>query len=300
MWSAYDACKDIVRQEWATYQDWNSQNSALNFHKTTKNSLAALKIWSKKKFGGRQKEIEKFMKQLKEIKQNYKHYEGGEDLRRTEQKINNHLIDEEMYWKQRSRADWIREGDKNTKYFHSRATSRKRKNKIWGIENNQGKWIKEKNEVDKEFCEYFQDLFSSLNHTKAQMDAALEGMKLKVTEEMNDRLAEPFTAEDISEALAQMCPTKAPGLNGLPTVFYHKHSQFVKEWVLSTCLHILNDQGIIAPLHHTYIALIPKIAKPRKVTDYRPISLCNVIYRIVTKAIANRLKPMLDQIIAPT
>ena len=132
------------------------------------------------------------------------------------------------------------------------------------------------------------------------MDAALEGMKPKVTEEMNDRLAEPFTAEDILEALAQMCPTKAPGPDGLSAVFYQKHWQSVKEGVLSTCLHILNDQGTIAPLNHTYIALIPKIAKPRKVTDYRPISLCNVIYRIVTKAIANRLKPMLDQIIAPT
>lgn len=49
------------------------------------------------------------MKHLNEIKQNYKHYEGGEDLKRTEQKLNNYLINEKMYWKQRSRVDWIRE-----------------------------------------------------------------------------------------------------------------------------------------------------------------------------------------------
>ena len=132
------------------------------------------------------------------------------------------------------------------------------------------------------------------------MDAALEGLKPKVTEKKNDRLAKPFTAKDISEALAQTCPTKTPGPDGLPTVFFQKHWQSIKEGVLSTCLHILNDQSTIAPLNHTYIALIPKIAKSRKVTNYRPISLCNVIYRIVIKAIANKLKSILAQIIALT
>ena len=69
--------------------------------------------------------------------------------------------------------------------------------------------------------------------------------------------------------------------------------------VVSTCLHILNEKGTIAPLNHTYIALIPKIEKPSKVTDFRPISLCNVIYRIITKAIANLLKHILQHVISP-
>lgn len=50
-------------------------------------------------------------------------------------------------------------------------------------------------------------------------------------------------------------------------------------------------------LNYTYIALIPEIAKPRKITEFRPISLCNVIYRIVVKTIPNRLKRVLSQII---
>lgn len=64
-----------------------------------------------------------------------------------------------------------------------------------------------------------------------------------------------------------------------------------------TCLHILNEQGNLAPINHTYIALIPKIAKPIKVSDYRPISLCNVVYIIAAKAIANRMKLIMSQII---
>ena len=103
----------------------------------------------------------------------------------------------------------------------------------------------------------------------------------------------------MSEALNQMCPTKAPGPDGLSAAFYQKHWNEVKEGVLTTCLHILNTQGILAPLNYTYIALIPKKGKPRRVTDFRLISLCNVIYRIVAKSIANRFKQILHQIISP-
>ena len=64
-------------------------------------------------------------------------------------------------------------------------------------------------------------------------------------------------------------------------------------------VHILNNQGTLAPLNYTYIALIPKKRKPRKVTDFRPISLCNVIYRIMAKSVANRFKQIMHQIISP-
>ena len=97
-----------------------------------------------------------------------------------------------------------------------------------------------------------------------------------------------------------MYHTKAPRPDGLHAVFFQKHWQLVKRGVISTCLQILNERGTIAPLNHTFIALIPKIGKLRKVTEFRPISLCNVIYRIVTKTIANHLKHILHNVISPT
>ena len=122
---------------------------------------------------------------------------------------------------------------------------------------------------------------------------ALRNMPRKVSVEMNSQLDQPFTKADITEALSQMHPTKALGLNGLPAVFFQKHWNSVSEWVIATCLHILNDGGNIAPLN-------PKIAKPRTVMEYRPISLYNVIYRIIAKTIVNRLKLILDHVISPT
>lgn len=65
-------------------------------------------------------------------------------------------------------ADWLREGDKNTKFFHSKASFRKRekKNKIRGIQDAHGKWIEEIEEVTKQFYEYFAYLFSTSNPSR--------------------------------------------------------------------------------------------------------------------------------------
>lgn len=69
-----------------------------------------------------------------------------------------------------------------------------------------------------------------------------------------------------------------------------------------TVLEFLNTSHMLPKLNYTYIVLIPKILKKflRKRSDYRPISLCNVIYKIIAKVLANRLKQILPNIIAPT
>ena len=131
------------------------------------------------------------------------------------------------------------------------------------------------------------------------MENALKDLPSKVTEEMNAQLNQPYTEADITEALSQMHPIKAPGPDGLPVAFFQKHWKSVSQGVTTTCLQVLNNKGNPTPLNHTYIALIPKAEKPKKVADFRPISLCNVIYRIIAKTIANRLKLVLNDVISP-
>ena len=70
--------------------------------------------------------------------------------------------------------------------------------------------------------------------------------------------------------------------------------------VTQAMLSSLNSRSILKSINHTFITLIPKVQNPEKVTNFRPISLCNVIYKIISKVLANRLKPMLHSIISKT
>ena len=70
--------------------------------------------------------------------------------------------------------------------------------------------------------------------------------------------------------------------------------------VTQAVLSCLNSGSIQKSINHTFIALIPKVNNPERVYDFRTISLCNVIYKIITKVVANCLKPMLNSIISET
>ena len=94
-----------------------------------------------------------------------------------------------------------------------------------------------------------------------------------------------------------MAPLKAPGLDGMPPFFYQNYWELVGGDVTKTILSYLNSASLPHPLNHTFLTLIPKIKNPIFVSDYRPISLCNVLYKIFSKVLANRLKNILPNII---
>ncbi|KAH9736072.1 hypothetical protein KPL71_017960 [Citrus sinensis] len=132
MWSSYDGCKEIIKEEWGLYRNWSSENSAQSFRQATKTSMGRLLGWSKREFRKRDRKLEKLKVQLRELKQRRVQFVDGEEIRKVEKQIQNILMDEEIYWKQRSRADWLKEGDKNTKFFHGKATARRKKKQNLG------------------------------------------------------------------------------------------------------------------------------------------------------------------------
>ena len=218
---------------------------------------------------------------------------------KTLQKEINGLLDKvSQMWQQRSRIQWLQSGDKNTKFFHGTATQRKRKNFIKGLKDDEGVWHEEENQVSGLLIEYYSQLFST-SHPH-DFDRILDGVDTIVTEEMRVELARPYTSEEVDAAIKEMAPLKAPGPDGMPPLFYQTYWSDVGVDVHQAVLSSLNSGSILKSINHTFITLIPKVNNPEKVSDFRPINLCNVIYKIVSKVIANRLKPLLNSIISET
>ncbi|KAL5564135.1 hypothetical protein UlMin_027299 [Ulmus minor] len=120
----------------------------------------------------------------------------------------------------------------------------------------------------------------------------------RVTAEDNSFLLRPFVAADVKAALFGMNPTKAPGFDGLPALFFQKYWAVVGEEVTAVCISCLNGDGQISIFNKTVLSLIPKPKSPKKVMDFRPISLCTALYKIVAKCLANRLTKSLDSVIS--
>lgn len=100
------------------------------------------------------------------------------------------------------------------------------------------------------------------------------------------------------EALKQMGPSKAPRPDGMAPLFFQSYWPCVGKSISIVVINVLNI-GIFTPyLNHTFISLIPKKKNYMKVADFRPISLCNVIYKLIAKVIGTRLKRVLPYIIS--
>jgi hypothetical protein len=100
-------------------------------------------------------------------------------------------------------------------------------------------------------------------------------------------------------ALSQMHPLKSPGPDGFSACFYQRSWDIVRTKVGKAVLDFVNFGIFYHSTNTTHIVLIPKKKNPSRVTNYRPISLSNVLYKLMAKVLANRMKHVLNSIISP-
>ena len=247
-------------------------------------------------YGHIPKKIEEKKKYLHKLTVQDKEGQNGVEINKLKKEINELLDGEEVWWQQRSRVQWLGEGDRNTKYFHNHASERRRKNTISGLWNENGIWCESKESVAATAISYFKNIYTTTNPTR--IGDVVSHIPAKVSGEMNDSLVRNFSAEEARVALQQMHPTRAPGPDGMLAIFYQKYWNIVGSDVTSMVLNVLNLDNPMTELNKTNITLVPKVKQPTRMKDFRPISLSNVAYKLISKVLANRLKVVLPQLIS--
>ena len=156
--------------------------------------------------------------------------------------------------------------------------------------------MKDISDINQVTTSYFENIFTA--GTCVRLEDYLNVVHHKVTNDMKDILTSEYSVDEIKAALFQMGSIKAP--EGMNALFYQKFWHIVGDDVVAAVLDILNSGNMDHDVNYTHIVLIPKIKSPKKMSNFKPISLCNVIYKIISKVLANKLKQILPYLISLT
>uniref|UniRef100_A0A2N9FR65 Reverse transcriptase domain-containing protein n=1 Tax=Fagus sylvatica TaxID=28930 RepID=A0A2N9FR65_FAGSY len=257
-----------------------------------------LRKWNRENFGWCNTRIEEIKQKLVEYQRVEPSTQNISHLINLQQELDEWLVRQEVIWRQKSREIWLEEGDKNTKFFHLSTVIRRRANNIDRIKLEDDNWLTEMGDIENYFLDNFRHLYQSSNPT---WPADLEGLIQPCIEELeNERLCRVPSVEEIKGTVWEMNPWKAPGPNGMPGVFYQTYWEVVGNDIIAAVQNFFSSGVMLRELNQTFIILIPKKMGADNFNMFRPISLCNFSYKIISKIIVARLRPILERLISPT
>ena len=166
---------------------------------------------------------------------------------------------------------------------------------IEGLKDRDRVWQSDPSRVSGIAEEYSTKLFTT-SHPRST-ERVLEAADKVVTEDMANSLTQPYFEEEVRVALFSMHPLKARGSDGMSPFFFQKYWHIVGPDVTVAVLSILHFGRSLKKMNFTHIVLIPKKNDPQSITKFRPISLSNVVSRIISKVLANRIKSILPNVI---
>lgn len=203
---------------------------------------------------------------------------------------------EEAYWLHQAKSKWITYGDENTHFFHQACLIRRRQNRIIALLDNEENWVYEDDKLQELVVDYYSSLYSSsgLNSCNFQTNTSFP----QILERDLLSLGGEISFDETKKALFSMQNLKAPGPDGYHPLFFksqwntigHSLHNFVKE--------CFQHPSRISKVNQTLLTLISRCNDPSRVSHFRPIALCNVVYKVITKIIATRLRDILPYVVS--
>ncbi|GAB2303773.1 hypothetical protein Dimus_038959 [Dionaea muscipula] len=199
---------------------------------------------------------------------------------------------------QKAKAHYFRNCDRSTSFFHALIRKKAAKSHFVSIIKPDGNPTSSVSEMGQEFTKFYIQLLGSSNPiTHGDWTPIQSGSKVSVENQL--RLCLPITNDEIKSALWSIGDNKAPGPDGYTAGFFKKSWLIISDDLCNAVKEFFNTGQLLRQINHALIVLLPKHTNANRVEDFRPIACCNVMYKIISKILANRLSPILESIIDP-
>nr|KYP40468.1 Transposon TX1 uncharacterized [Cajanus cajan] len=291
---------------WATHKDFERivREAWCRSTPTLANGLQAVRVdaikFNKEVFGNILTRKKALQRRLKGVQLQLERGDS-ESLSRLEKAIQMELdetcLQEEYLWFQKSREQWVKFGDRNTSFFHAQTLARRRRNKIQGLFLPDGTWHTDPVVMKTEAVRFYKELFS-VNNDQGSLDMHA-GISPALGVEARSALIAPVTKEEVRRAVRSMKSFKAPGPDGFQPFFFKQYWPIVGDELWRTVRDAFQLGYSDLSLLETQMVLIPKVNHPVSLKEFRPISLCNVAWKVISKVIVARLRPFLQGVIGP-
>lgn len=244
-----------------------------NVFSKLKSCRRAITIWNRSLNSNSRVRIKVLQDRLDCAKRNALQWEGNV-IKEIEQELIQELRQEEIFWAQKARLNWLKVGDRNTAYFHAHVLQRRQKNLIHGLYDTNGIWRFNLQDIQGIALNYFQNFYPS--QSTSDFSSATLGFAPRITININNQLIAPVSLDEIK------------GEDGLTAHFYQRYWDIIGRDVSMAVKSFFEDDRMLKNTNHTIISLIPKVNQIKAMRDLRLISLCNVVYKIIAKILSIR------------
>lgn len=252
-----------------------------------------LKVWNREVFGRVDIRIFKALEEIRELdeKAGSGVLSSEEDASRVErrQELERLLLLEEISWRQKSRVQWLKEGDKNTMFFHKVANAHYSANQIRRV------LYEDKEDIKVGIVDFYQSLYSDCGDWSPKLDG-VSFNSLGQEDRMGMELQ--FSEEEVVAALSSMKGDKAPGPDGFTMAFFQKCWEVVKSDIMEVFDFFHTTLRFEKSFNATFLDLIPKKVGAIELEDFRPISLIGSIYKLIAKVLSLRLRKVVGKLVS--
>lgn len=218
-WEEHSECGQVVKDGWlkstVPNDPWKNLTGKIKDCKRT------LQQWQNLTFRRADEQIKELKEELKRRQDLVNHWQMDEESKRIQDEIKSLWRQEELYWCQRSRVKWLKDGDRNSSFFHATTVQRRGRNRIERLKNSNGEWVEGQCEIFQLITSHFQEVYTSDNPPCDE--ECLSGVNGKVTQQMNGVLNNPVSDQEIKKAVDSMGALRAPGPDGFNGLFFQKN-----------------------------------------------------------------------------